>query len=175
VALTLEEVREALRADLLDLPFHRLLGVEIDPGASAKPHVSIPAKPETSGPGGQQSPAAIFTLGEAACTVEMCEAIAPRAVELGMGAIFLTTAAEFRIHRPARGTIEASTSLVEGLEEEGGSKPLKKATVVAEARIIDESGELAAEQEFSFYVRFMSEDMMGELLPTTHIGRLVGS
>jgi len=175
MALTLEEVREALRADLLDLPFHRLLGVEIEPGASAKPRVSIPAKPEISGPDRQQSPAAIFTLGEAACTVEMCEAVAPRAVELGMGAIFLTTAAEFRIHRPALGTIRAATSLIEGLQERADSKPLKKATVVAEARIVDESGELAAEQKSSFYVRFMSERMMGELLPTTHVGRLVGS
>lgn len=175
MALTVEMVREAFYADLLSLPFHRHLGVEIDPQASGETRVSIPPKPEITGPDGQQSPAAVFTLGEAACSVEMCDAIASRALEMGMGAIFLTVSSEFRPRGRPRGTITASTSLVKGLEGGKDAKRIKKATIVAAARIVDGSGDLAAEQQVGFHVRFMDERRMRELVPTSEVGRLIGS
>lgn len=174
---TLEMVQNAFYADLLSVPFHQHLGVEIERvPASGKARVTIPPKPEITAPDQQHSPAAVFTLGDAASAVEMCDAIAPRALEMGMGAIFLTVSAGFRPRGPACGTITATTSLVSGLKDaDEGEKGVKKSTIVVAASILGEDGELAAEQRVSFYVRFMEEGRMRELVPSSEVGRLAGS
>jgi hypothetical protein len=173
---TLEQVREAFYAELLNVPFDEHLGVALDRDAApGQPRVTMPPKPEIVTPDGQHSVAAVYTLGEAASAIEMCDEVAPRALDLGMGEIFFTVSARFELHGPARGTIGAMTRLVTGLDEAAGKgKAARKAAVEVAAQVVGEDGELVGEQQFSFYVRFMEPSHMRAIVrPASAIGRLV--
>ncbi len=172
---TLAEVQEAFYSSLLTVPFHRHLGVVIERTPSGV-RVALPPKPEIVGPDGRHSPAAVYALGDVASSVQICEQVAPRALELEMGAIFFTVGAHMEQHRPAKGTIEASASMVGALDPEvGAAGESKKATVDVAATVLGEDGELAAEQKMSFYVRFMEVSRVREMAPTSsEIFRLHG-
>ncbi len=175
--LTLEQVQEAFYAELLSVPFHEHLGVALDRSvAPGEPRVTIPPKPEIVTPDGQHSVAAVYTLGEAASAIEMCDEIAPRALELGMGAIFFTVSARFVPRGPAAGTIGAVTRLVSGLDKKAGEgKASRKATVEVAAKVVGEGGKMVGEQRFGFYVRFMELSRMRAMVrPASEVGRLVG-
>jgi hypothetical protein len=175
--LTIEQVREAFYAELLSVPFHEHLGVALDRDAPAgEPRVTIPSKPEIVTADGHHSVAAVYTLGEAASAIEMCDEIAPKALEYGMGAMFFTVSASFEPRGPARGTIGALTRLVSGLDEAvHGGPAAKKASVDVAAEVVTEDGSVVGEQRFSFYVRFMELSRMRDLVrPASEVGRLVG-
>jgi hypothetical protein len=174
--LTLEKVQEAFFAELLNVPFHDHLGLALDRHADhGQPRVTISPRPEIAGAGGEHSPAAVYTLGEAASAVEMCEAIAPYALEMGMGAIFFTVAGSFRPRGRAVGKIGAVTELVKGIEQGDGEGVPRKAGVEVAAKVLREDGEPVGEQRFSFYVRFMEMGRMREMVrPESEVGRLVG-
>jgi hypothetical protein len=176
VELTIEKVRDAFYAELLNVPFHEHLGIALDREAPAgQPRVTIPSKPEIVTPGGQHSPAAVYTLGEAASAIELCDEIAPRALELGMGAIFFTVSAAFESGGPARGTIGAITSVVSGLEASVSGEPApRKASVEIAAKVVNEDGGMVGEQRFRYYVRFMELSRMRDMVrPASEVGRLV--
>lgn len=172
---TLAEVQEGFYAGLLTVPFHRHLGVVIERTPSGA-RVAIPPKPEIVGPDGHHSPAAVYALGDVASSVQICEEIAPRALELEMGAVFLTVSATFQPRAPARGTLEGSAKMVSGLDREvGRAKETKKATVEVAATVAGEDGELAGEHRMSFYVRFMEVSRVQEMVPaSSEIFRLHG-
>ena len=175
--LTIEQVREAYYAELLNVPFHEHLGIALDREAPpGKPRVTIPSKPEIVTADGHHSVAAVYTLGEAAAAIEMCDEMAPKALDFGMGAIFFTVGATFEPRGPARGTIGAITRLVSGIDEEvHGGPGAKKANVDVAAEVVTEDGVVVGEQRFSFYVRFMEWDRMREMFrPASEVGRLVG-
>jgi hypothetical protein len=177
VELTIEKVRDAFYAELLSVPFHEHLGVALDREAPAgQPKVTIPPKPEIVTPDGHHSAAAVYTLGEAASAIELCDEIAPRALQLGMGAIFFTVAARFESHGPARGTIGAITSVTSGLEEPGrGQAAPRKASVEVAAKVVSEDGGAVGQQRFRYYVRFMELSRMRDMVrPASEVGRLVG-
>jgi acyl-coenzyme A thioesterase PaaI-like protein len=164
---TLAEVQDVFYAGLLTVPFHRHLGVLIERTQSGA-RVAIPAKPEIVGPDGRHSAAAVYALGDVASSVQVCEEIAPRALELEMGAVFLTVSARFWQHGPARGTIEATANMVSGLDEAvGRAKEAKKATVEVAATVAGEDGEPAGEHRMSFYVRFMEVSRVREMAPAS--------
>jgi hypothetical protein len=177
MALTLEQVREAFYAELLSVPFHEHLGVALDRGAApGVPRVTIPSKPEIVTPDGHHSVAAVYTLGEAASAIEMCDEVAPRALEFGMGAMFFTVSANFQPRGPAQGTIGAITHLLSGIDEVvHGGTAAKKANVDVAAEVVTEDGKVVGEQRFSFYVRFMELSRMRAMFrPASEVGRLVG-
>src|ERR1700730_17226396 len=149
---TLDQVREGIIASLLEVPFNRHLGVvvERDPRSGAV-RISIPPKPEIVGSEGQHSTAAVFALGDIVSSIEVCNQIAPRALELEMGAIFLTVAARLRPRGPARGTLTARASVLRGLDEElGHPKASKKSTIEVAAEVLAGDGDLVGEQQTSF-------------------------
>jgi acyl-coenzyme A thioesterase PaaI-like protein len=172
---TLAEVQEGFYASLLTVPFHRHLGVVIE-RTPAGVRVAIPPKPEIVGPDGQHSVAAIYTLGDVASSMQVCEEIAPRALELEMGAVFLTVSTSFQPGAPARGTLEATASLVSGLDQEvGRAKESKKATVEVAATVAGEDDGPAAEHRTRFYVRFMEVSRIQEMAPaSSEISRFHG-
>jgi hypothetical protein len=172
---TLAEVQEGFYAGLLTVPFHRHLGVVIERTPSGA-RVAIPPKPEIVGPDGHHSPAAVYALGDVASSVQVCEEIAPRALELEMGAVFLTVSATFQPCTPARGTLEGSAKVVSGLDQEvGRAKETKKATVEVAAMVAGEDGEPAGEHRMRFYVRFMEVSRVQEMVPaSSEIFRLHG-
>ena len=172
---TLAEVQEGFYAGFLTVPFHRHLGVVIERTPSGA-RVTIPSKPEIVGPDGHHSPAAVYALGDVASSVQICEEIAPRALELEMGAVFLTVSATFHPRAPARGTLEATANMVSGLDQAvGRPKETKKATVEVAATVAGEDGEPAGEHRMRFYVRFMEVSRVREMAPaSSEIFRLHG-
>ena len=175
--LTLEQVREAFYAEFRSVPFHQRLGIRLDRGDDGEARMTLPARPELEGEPGEHSPAAVYTLADAAASIQVCEEAAKRALELGMGAIFFTVSGRFREHGPARGTIEGRAELVEGLAEATGeSGASRKASVDVLARISDEAGSPVAEHRTTFYVRFMELSRMRDMYrPTSEFVRLLGS
>jgi hypothetical protein len=172
---TLAEVQEGFYAGLLSVPFHRHLGVVIERTPSGA-RVAIPPKPEIVGPDGHHSPAAVYALGDVASSVQICEEIAPRALELEMGAVFLTVSASFQPRAPARGVLEGSAKMISGLDREvGRANETKKATVEVAATVAGEDGEVVGEHRMSFYVRFMEVSRVQEMVPaSSEIFRLHG-
>jgi acyl-coenzyme A thioesterase PaaI-like protein len=164
--MTLETIQEAFYADLLSIPYSRHLGVVIERDPDGAARVKIPFKPQLSGADGQVSPAVLFALGDTASAAEMSREMAPRVIELEMGAIFLTVSSRFRQLAPAHGSIGAETRLTSGLDEESGrSKEARKATIGVAAEISDDSGTKVAEHEAHFYIRFMPASQLRALMP----------
>ncbi len=164
---TLAEVREAFLESLATVPFHRHLGIEVEVTGSGTA-VALPARPEIVGPGGEHSPAAVYALGDAACSVHVCDEAAVRALELELGAIFFTVSSQTRRLGPARGRLTATSELLAGLAPGVGSPgSTRKGKVEVAARIYAEDGEQAAEQRMSFYVRFMEPDRVREMTPSS--------
>jgi acyl-coenzyme A thioesterase PaaI-like protein len=172
--LTLAEVQEGFYASLLTVPFHRHLGVVIERTPSGV-RVAIPPKPEIVGPDGHHSVATVFTLGDIASSVQVCEEIAPRALELEMGAVFLTVSASFQSRAPARGTLEVTANMISGLEQDvGRAKETKKAIVEVAATVAGDGGP-AGEHRMKFYVRFMEASRVQEMAPaSSEISRFHG-
>ena len=174
---TLEEVRDAFHADLLDVAFHQHVGIAFDREAPAgQPKLTVAARPEIASQEGEHSPATLYTLGDAAAALELCEAIAPRALELGKGAIFFTVSSSLRTSAPAVGTIGATAALVKGLDASVGKKGAsRKGTVEVAAALVGGGGEQVGEQRSSFYVRFIDLSRMQDAFaPDSAIVRVLG-
>jgi hypothetical protein len=163
---SLEAIEEAFYADLLSVPYHRLLGISVSRGSELEPpRVTLPAAPGIAAAGGEISPAAMFALGDAAAAVELAADVAPRALELRLGAIFLTTTSRFRQLGTARGALAATTELVCGLDEEAGrSKRARRAPVDVSVLLSDSEGTPVARHETSFQVRFMEPARLRAML-----------
>jgi hypothetical protein len=163
---SLEAIEDAFYADLLSVPFHRRLGISVARGSELEaPRVTLPPGPGLAGPDGEISPAALFALGDAAAAVQMAAEVAPRALELRLGAIFLTTTSRFRQLSPARGAIAATTELASGLDEEAGrSKRTRRAPVDVTVLLSDAEGRPVARHETRFQVRFLEPARLRRLL-----------
>jgi acyl-coenzyme A thioesterase PaaI-like protein len=164
--MTLETIQEAFLADVLSIPYSQHLGVVIERDPDGPAQVKIPFKAELGGDGGQVSPAVLFALGDTASAVEMSREMAPRVIELEMGAMFLTASARFHQLAPAHGAIAAETRLIGGLDEDSGrSREARKTTIEVLAEISDESGATVAEYQTHFYIRFMPASQLRALVP----------
>jgi hypothetical protein len=164
---TLEDLREAIDSSILSVPLHQHLGISLDraPAPSREVTVRMKAQPQIVDADGHHSPTAIYLLADVAAGVCICDEIAPRALAMEMGAMFLTTSASFKPTEMAAGPLEATAEVTKGLDETPADRPLKKATLEVIARVRTESGEAAGEQQARFYVRFMEPSRLRELAP----------
>jgi hypothetical protein len=149
----LAEARESFYG-VPTVPFNIHLGFVFEREHSGEPRISLPAKPEISGPDGQHSIAAVYTLGDVACAVQACDAIWPHATDKGMIPLLLTTWARFVPHGPARGTIRAVTGLAGDLEG-ALAKGSRKATIEVTAELVGEDGAGVGEYRTRIYARLM--------------------
>lgn len=162
---TLEAIQEAFYADLLSIPYHQRIGISLRRDEDGAARVTLPAGPDLADRDGEVSPVALFGLGEAAAATEMSYDVAPRALEMNLAVIFLTSESGFRQLGPARGTIEATSELVGGLGDEAGrSKRARRGEVEVAVRLGGEGGAPVAEYESSFQVRFMEPDRVRALI-----------
>lgn len=162
---SLQEVRKAIDASILSVPLHRHLGIVLERAQSGVPRVLMPPKPQILDSGGNHSPAAVYLLADVAAGIRLCDEIAPRALEMDMGAMFLTVSAHFRPAAAASGTLQATAEVTKGLETARSDRKLKKVTLEVTASVSGESGEPAGEQLVRFYVRFMEPSRIRDLAP----------
>jgi acyl-coenzyme A thioesterase PaaI-like protein len=174
--VTLEEVRGAYHADILSVPFHRHLGIDFNPdAASGEPRLTLSPRPELVDDSGELSPGTLFTLADAASALELCEEVAPRALEIGKGAIFFTVAARFNLSQPASGTIGATAEVVSRLADDVGlDGASRKARVEVATKVVGADGEQLGDYSSSFYVRFIDLSRMREAFaPSSEVVRVM--
>ena len=158
--------RDYLNARLMDLPFHRRLGLSILRDSEDRPRVVMPTQPEVVGPDGSPSPAALFIVAEVCGGVQLADEIIPIVVSQGMGAVYMTFSAHFRPLRPAHGAISATAEVVSDIKVlETQDKPLRKATLDTSSTVTAENGETVAEQQTTFYLRFMAPSRLRSFGP----------
>ena len=162
---SLEEFRETNDASTLSVPLHRHLGIELEREPSGRPRAKMAGRRELLGEGGVHSPAAVYVLADVAAGICLCDEIAPHALAAEMAAMFLTVSARFTPIGEASGALEATAEVTKGLGDGQGGRPPKKATVDVVAHVHAAGGEPVAEQQASFYVRFMAPDRLRELAP----------
>jgi acyl-coenzyme A thioesterase PaaI-like protein len=175
---TMAELRENIYASTRRVPYNKHVGVVIDPPSESEPvRVSLPPRPEITGPDGRHSMAAVYALGDICASLEVCEEIAPRALELEMGAIFFTVNTRFRALAPAGGTLTARARVIEGLGVGVGSRgETRKATIETAVEVHGEEGALVGEQRFGSYIRFMDLARIREMAPaSSELVRIVES
>jgi hypothetical protein len=152
---TLAEAREGFYS-VPTVPFNVHLGIVFEREQSGESRISLPPKPEILGPDGQHSVAAVYTLGDVASAVQACDAIWPRAADLGMVPLLLTTWAHFRSRLPARGTVSAVTNLVGDLDQAlGEATGPRKATIEITADLFAEDGVQVGDYRTRIYARLM--------------------
>jgi hypothetical protein len=171
-----EQLREAYLAELLKMPFHDHLGIALDRDTDQGPRLVIESRPQMANENGELSPAAVFTLGEAASAAALCEAIIPHAVARGLGAIFFTVTGTLRPQGRAVGKIAAVAEVVNGIDVDEDGVARRKAEADVVAKVMRDDGAPVGEHRFSYRVRFMEISRMGGMLrPESEFGRLIGS
>jgi hypothetical protein len=155
------------------VPFHIHLGMTFErPRPDGPAVVTLPSSPETVGDDGLQSLAAVYTVGEVACGIAVCDALLLHAAEAdtSMTPLVLTREARFYPRTRARGEIRSETRFVgDSQEAVRRLRTARKVKVETAARLLDADGELAGEMDVFFYVRLMQlsrlEAMAGALTP----------
>jgi hypothetical protein len=156
-----------------EVPFHIHLGMRFErPDPTGPAEVLLPAGPEFTGPDGGQSLAAVYTLGEVAAGIAVCDALMLHAAEAetSMMPLVLTQETHFTPGEPARGLLRSETSFVgDSSKAVEKLKKSRKVKVETAARLFDEDKKLAGELRVHFYVRLMELErlkaMAGMLTP----------
>jgi hypothetical protein len=157
-----------------EVPFHVYLGMTFTrPRPDGPAVVTAPALPGTSTAGGAQSLAAVYTVGEVACGVAVCDALLLHhtMADAATAPLVLTREVTFRPRAAAVGAIRSETWFVgDAAEARERFARARKLKVETEARLYGEDGELAGETRALFYLRLMDrgrlEAMAGTLVST---------
>jgi acyl-coenzyme A thioesterase PaaI-like protein len=147
----------------LDVPFHQLMGVRFSRGEDGFSVVSLPPSPETVGPDGEQSGAALYTVAEISSALRACEDLAEETEKLAAGSYPVLLARELRFRQlaPAYGEVSARAQFVgDSAEVLERLTTKRKANATLAVRIEAEGGEQVAEAETDFYLRIMTEDRL---------------
>lgn len=155
------------------VPFHIHLGMRFlrrEPDGQAT--VLLPPSAEFTYPDGTQSHAAVYTVGEVAAGIAVCDALLLHAAEAetSMTPLVLTRQTRFTPSAPAYGEIRSETAFVgdsgDAVERLRSSR---KVNVETAAQLFGEDGKLAGELRVNFYVRLMElsrlKAMAGQLTP----------
>lgn len=134
--------------------------------------VTLPAQPHLLGPDGRHSFAALYTVGEVASGISICDALVLGA---GEGAttlmpLVLTTRAVFKPFACPRGAIRSRTAFVGEVSAAAERlRSSRKVKVEVEGTLLGDNDEVAGHMRVYFYVRLMEssrlEAMAGTLMP----------
>jgi hypothetical protein len=156
-----------------EVPFHIHLGMRFErPEPGGRAIVTLPASADICDADGLHSPAAVYTVGEVATGIEVCDALLLHAAEAEttLMPLVLTTISRFWQRGPARGDIHAETEFVGDTGAEAQKlRENRKTKVETRARLYGDGSTLAGEMQVFFYVRLMElsrlEAMAGTLMP----------
>lgn len=155
------------------VPFHVHLGMRFDrPGADGAAVVTLPSAPHLVGAGGRHSVAAVYTVGEVASGIAICDALALSMIDPGtqLMPLVLTKGAVFTPAARPRGDIYSEAKAigdVQGAAER--LRTVRKANLEVRCTLRGEADRVAGRLHVYFYVRMMDpgrlEAMAGELMP----------
>jgi hypothetical protein len=153
-------------------PFHVHLGMtfeRLEPSGRAR--IAIPASASIAAADGRQSVVAVYTVGEVAAGIEVCDSLVPYGAELGMGVLVLTRSASFRSLAGACGEVRAETRFA--ADPDAVAQRLaarRKASADVAVTVLDERDVPVGEHTVCFYIRLVDERRMAAmkaLIPTT--------
>ena len=157
-----------------EVPLHIHLGMRfLRPDPAGPAVVVLPALPEIVEPDGALSAAAVFTAGEVAAGIAICDALLLHAAEAetAMIPLVLTRRTHFA-PGPSRATGEISSTTTVDDAEGAAAERLRrsrKTQVVAHAELRTAAGDVVGRSSVDFYVRLMDrgrlEAMAGALTP----------
>jgi hypothetical protein len=140
-----------------------------DPGGAAV--VTLPAG-SAPGPDGVQSPAAVYTVGEVASGISVCDALALHGAgeDTTLVPLVLTRSTTFEPGSEVSGDLRSRARLVG--DAEAATERLRSARKVRVAVVCEVLGEdeaLAGRVDVDFYIRMMSLDLLesiaGQMVP----------
>jgi hypothetical protein len=157
-----------------DVPFHVHLGMRFqrpDPEGAAV--VTLPPAPGLLNPDGTQSPAAVYTVGEVASGISVCDALALHGAgeDTTLVPLVLTRRTGFdAAGSPPRGELRSRARFAE--DAEAATERLRtgrKANLEVECQVLTEDDGVAGNLRVYFYVRLMSlsrlEAIAGQMVP----------
>lgn len=161
-----------------DVPFHIHLQMRFSrPDPTGPAEVVLPAAPERTGVDSSQSTTAVFTVGEVAAGIAVCDALLLHATEAetSMIPLVLTRTARFRSSGAGHGEIRSQTEFV---GDAGAAVAqlmrTRKVRVETVARLYGDNDDLAAEMDVGFYVRLMELSRL-EAMAQTLMPRMQGA
>lgn len=156
-----------------EVPFHVHLGMRFErlgPGGPAV--VTLPSQPHLVEPDGRHSAAAVYTVGEVASGIAICDALALSSPdsETKLMPLVLTRRAVFRPALPPRGDIR---SRAEALGDVAAAaerlRVRRKVNIEVQCTLRGDGDDVAGRLHVYFYVRMMElgrlEAMAGEMMP----------
>lgn len=156
-----------------EVPFHIHLGMRFErPDPNGPAVVTLPTRSDLLGGDGRHSAAALYTVGEVASGIAVCDALLARISKdtTTLMPLVLTTRAVFTpLIRPS-GDIRSRTRFlgdaVAAVQKLGRTRKVK---VEVEGEMLNDHNELTGRIHVYFYVRLMElsrlEVMAGELMP----------
>jgi hypothetical protein len=146
---------------VVEVPFHRLLGVRFtrpDPRGPAV--IRIPAResddPETE----RRSPAVVFAAAEIGAAIAATDAIWPHVADTELRPVLLTTAVRLEILRPAFGEVYAHTRFLgDSRTTFEKLKCSRKARCAVEVDLHDTGIDRSAQASVDLYLRLMSAEL----------------
>ncbi|HXR61558.1 MAG TPA: hypothetical protein VN732_09545 [Solirubrobacterales bacterium] len=158
-----------------DVPFHVHLGMRFErPDPNGDAIVTLPPAPELLNRDGTQSPAAVYTVGEVASGISLCDALAlygGGGDDEELVPLVLTRRTEFApAPAAARGDLRSRARFAE--DADAATERLRtgrKANVEVECDILAADDEVVGTLRVYFYVRLMSlsrlESIAGQMVP----------
>lgn len=158
-----------------DVPFHVHLGMRFErPDPEGDAVVTLPPAPRLLNPDGTQSPAAVYTVGEVASGISLCDGLALHGGGDDDGELVplvLTRRTEFApAAAAARGDLRSRARFAEDADAATARlRTGRKANVEVACEILAADDEVVGNLHVYFYVRLMSlsrlESIAGQMVP----------
>lgn len=155
-----------------DVPFHIHLGMRFERREDGSAVVTLPGQDSLLGGDGRHSLAAVYTVGEVAAGIAVCDALAAHGAdaETTLMPLVLTKRAVFQPEARPGGDIRSAAEAVGDVAAAAERlRKARKAQVEVESVLRGEGGEVAGTVHVHFYVRMMLlerlEAMAGRLMP----------
>jgi hypothetical protein len=156
-----------------DVPYHVHLGMRFErPDPAGAAVVALPPAASLLTPGGAHSPAAVFTVGEVASGISVCDILALHGAgeDTELVPLVLTRRTSFEPGAEVAGELRSRARFDDDAERAAERlRSARKANVEVGCEILGEGGAGAGRMRVYFYVRMMSlsrlETIAGQMVP----------
>jgi hypothetical protein len=156
-----------------EVPFHVHLGMRFErPGPDEPAVVTLPSQPHLVEPDGRHPVAAVYTVGEVASGIAICDALAlgEPDPETKLMPLVLTRKAVFRPGPRPRGEVRSRAEVLGDVPAAAERlRARRKANIEVQCTLRGDGEDVAGQLHVYFYVRMMElgrlEAMAGEMMP----------
>jgi len=156
-----------------DVPFHVHLGMRFErPDPEGAAVVTLPAGNSLRGPDGAQSPAAVYTVGEVASGISVCDALALHGAgeNTTLVPLVLTRSTTFEPREDVSGALRSRARPAgDAKAATERLRSARKVSLAVKCEVLGEDDTPAGDISVDFYIRMMSLDLLesiaGQMVP----------